>query len=169
MKEQKEKMKCENGSEEDKQPTAIPKVKRAPFIVADAKEDIETGSRLPKEAASGSPNTKARKATNVDSFPRKFDRDDRRSADAIVAASASTSAIDARRRNISRDEHTPDAHTEALDSSVPPILTQQGRQLTQQGGQFLSPGARPVPVERLGLLTESDEIFELHHPLNEHV
>jgi hypothetical protein len=66
--------------DEDEEPKATSKVKRAPFVVYEAKEDIETDSRSSKEATSGSPHTKTRKTTNVDEFRRNFDRDERPSA-----------------------------------------------------------------------------------------
>jgi hypothetical protein len=75
-------------NDDDQKAKATSKAKRAPFVVSEAKEDIETGSRSSKEATSGPPNTKARNTTNVDSFRRRFDRDERPSAGAMVAATA---------------------------------------------------------------------------------
>jgi hypothetical protein len=115
--------------------------------------------------ASGSPNTKARKAT-VASFRRKFDGDKRPSAGAMEAGTAplalqvpvpahhgdgdgdeqlyagailAASAFDKRSRELKRNEHTSAAHTD---------------------GRLLSPGT--VHVEGLGLTTESDDTFELN-------
>jgi hypothetical protein len=173
-------LKCVDGDDddEDEEPKASSKVKRAPFVVYEAKEDIETDSRSSKKATSGSPHMKARKATSVDKFRRKFDTYEQPSTSAMVAATAplalqapvpahhgdndvdeqpsagailAASAVDTRSRQLRRDEHTSVAHTDALDASVPPILT--------QGVRYIRPGA--VHVEGLGLITESDEIFEL--------
>jgi hypothetical protein len=174
-------LKCVDGydDDDDENPEATSKLERAPFVVYEGKEDIETGSRSSKQATSESPNTKARKATNVHKFRRKFDRDQQPSASAMIAATAplalqalvpanhgdkdgdeqssagailAASAAEARSRQLIRDEHTFIAHTDAQDASVPPILT--------QGGRFMRPGA--VFVEGLGLITESDDIFELN-------
>jgi hypothetical protein len=64
-------------TDDEKKSAATPKVKRAPFVVTEAKENIDAGSRLSKEVAYGSPSTTARKWTNSDSFQRTFDRDER--------------------------------------------------------------------------------------------
>jgi hypothetical protein len=85
-------LKCVDGfdDDDDEKAKATSKVKgAAPFVVSEAKEDIETGVRSSKEVSSGSPNTKARKQTNVDSFKRKFDGDEQPSASAMEAATAS--------------------------------------------------------------------------------
>jgi hypothetical protein len=63
------------------------------------------------------------------------DGDEQLSAGSILAASA----VETRRRELTRDEHTSVTHTD---------------------GRFLSPGA--VYVEGSGLITESDEIVELN-------
>jgi hypothetical protein len=160
-------LKCVDGfdDDDDEKAKATSEVKRVPFVVSEAKEDIETGSRSSKEATSEPPNTIARKATNVEIFQRKFDRDERPSAGATVAATAplalqapvpahhgdddgdeqfsagailAASAVETRRRKLERDEQTSVAHTDR---------------------RFRNPGA--VHVEGLGLNTESDETFEL--------
>jgi hypothetical protein len=118
----------------------------------DAKEDIEAGSHMSQEAASRPPISKARKVTDVNEFRRKFDSDERPCAGAIVAASASTSAIDTRRHELSRGKQPSDTPLGILGSSLHTVLP--------QGGQVSTPGA--VPVEGLGLITESEEIFDLN-------
>jgi hypothetical protein len=120
----------------DEKPKAAPKVKRAPFVVYEAKENIGTGSSLSNEAAYGSHSITARHASHIDSFQRKCDRDEQPSAGAIVAASTSTSAIDTRHQKLSRDEQQSGAPPRLLGLSSHPVL--------RQGGQSSSPGAVPA-------------------------
>jgi hypothetical protein len=142
-------LKCVEGSDDDDEKiNTAPKVKRAPFV-AKANEDLESGSCFSKEVASKYPST-ARKTTCVDSFLHEFDRDELPPADAMVAASASTSASDTRRHKLSKDEQRSGAPPGVLSMSSHPVLS--------QGGQLSNPEA--LPIDGLGIITE--EISQLN-------
>jgi hypothetical protein len=175
-------LKCMDGYDgnDDEKPKATPKVNIAPFVVAEATDDIETGSRLSKEAASEFPSSKPRKTTNVDFFRSNFDGNERPSTGAMIAATAppalqapvpahhgnhgdedeqsyagamlAASAVDIRGLQLERDEHALVAHNDILESSMPPILTDGETQTSRD----------TLHVEGLGLPTESDETFDLH-------
>jgi hypothetical protein len=74
-------LRCVEGYDDDDDDE---KVKAAPKGRA-PNEDIQSGSRLPKEASLGS-SGEARQASNVDLFRREFDRDERPSASEMEAA-----------------------------------------------------------------------------------
>jgi hypothetical protein len=140
-----------DGFGDDEKVNTAPKV-RAPFG-AEANQDTETSSRMSIETASGSPSTKARKATNVDEFRRKFGGNERSSAGAMEAATAPPGLYDL------QGAERPSAGAMKAATALPGLYDLQGEPVpTHRGdeGGYTTVEADPVIQEAEATLVTDD-------------